>query len=189
MPAVPLPGVHLWYTDTGGTATPVIFMHAASGTCDSWVYQTPAFTAAGYRCVAYDRRYWGRSRSEPADAPPGSASEDLHGLVTHLGLERFHLVATAAGGIGALDYAVEHPERVRSLVVSNTIGGLLGSRATWKCSIACVRRRFKPCRSSCVNSGRRIAVRTRRGCSAGWSLTTPAGRSRCRRTRNSHVSP
>lgn len=126
MPAVPLPGVHLWYTDTGGTATPVIFMHAASGTCDSWVYQTPAFTAAGYRCVAYDRRYWGRSRSEPADAPPGSASEDLHGLVTHLGLERFHLVATAAGGIGALDYAVEHPERVRSLVVSNTIGGLLG---------------------------------------------------------------
>jgi pimeloyl-ACP methyl ester carboxylesterase len=50
--------------------------------------------------------------------------DDLHGLVQHLGLERCHLVATAAGGIGGLDYAVEHPEQVRSLVVANSIGGV-----------------------------------------------------------------
>jgi len=51
-------------------------------------------------------------------------SDDLHGLVNYLGLERFHVVATAAGGIGGLDYAVEHPERVRSLVVANSLGGV-----------------------------------------------------------------
>ena len=39
-------------------------------------------------------------------------------------MDRFHLVATAAGGIGGLAYALEHPERVRSLVVSNSIGGV-----------------------------------------------------------------
>jgi pimeloyl-ACP methyl ester carboxylesterase len=50
--------------------------------------------------------------------------DDLHGLVEHLGLERFHLVATAAGGIAGLDYAVTHPARVRSLVVANSIGGV-----------------------------------------------------------------
>ena len=50
-------------------------------------------------------------------------SDDLHGLVQHLGLAHFHVVATAAGGIGGLDYAVEHLERVRSLVVANSIGG------------------------------------------------------------------
>ena len=124
MPYVELPGVHLWYTDTGGNGVPVIFMHAASGTCESWVYQLPAFTAAGYRCIAYDRWGWGRSRPDPAGAPPSSASDDLHGLVDHLGLDRFHLAATAAGGIGALDYVVIHPERVRSLVVANSIGGV-----------------------------------------------------------------
>ena len=64
MPYVDLPGVHLWYNDTGGTGTPVVFMHAASGTCESWVYQIPVFTAAGYRCIAYDRRNWGRSRPD-----------------------------------------------------------------------------------------------------------------------------
>jgi pimeloyl-ACP methyl ester carboxylesterase len=51
-------------------------------------------------------------------------SDDLQGLVAHLGLQRCHLVATAAGGIGALDYAVLHPEQVRSLVVANSIGGV-----------------------------------------------------------------
>ena len=123
MPYVELPGVHLWYNDTGGGGTPVVFMHAASGTCDSWVYQLPVFTAAGYRCITYDRRGWGRSRSG-IEEQPGYLSDDLHGLVEHLGLGRFHLAATAAGGIGSLDYTLAHPERVRSLVVANSIGGV-----------------------------------------------------------------
>ena len=102
MPYIDLPGVHLWYNDTGGTGTPVVLLHAASGTCESWVYQLPVFTAAGYRCIAYDRRHWGRSRPDLTGEQPGSVSDDLHGLVHHLGLARFHVVATAAGGIGGL---------------------------------------------------------------------------------------
>ena len=124
MPSIDLPGVHLWYQDTGGDGVPVLFMHAASGTCESWVFQLPAFTAAGYRCIAYDRRGWGRSRPDPSGEQPGYLGDDLQGLADHLRLDRFHIVATAAGGIGALDYTLAHPERVRSLVVANTIGGM-----------------------------------------------------------------
>ena len=125
MSYVELPGVYLWYNDTGGeTGTPVIFMHAASGTCDSWVHQVPVFTEAGYRCIAFDRRNWGRSQPSPTGDQPGYVSDDLHGLVMHLNLDRFHIVATAAGGMGGLDYALVHPERVRSLVVANSIGGV-----------------------------------------------------------------
>jgi pimeloyl-ACP methyl ester carboxylesterase len=124
MPYLELPGVHLWYNDTGGTGMPVVFLHAASGSCESWEYQIPAFTTAGYRCIAYDRRGWGRSQPTLSGEQPGSVSDDLHGLIGHLGLVRLHLVATAAGGIGGLDYALLHPERVRSLVVANSIGGV-----------------------------------------------------------------
>ena len=124
MPYLELPGVDLWYTDTGGAGTPVIFLHAASGNCDCWVYQEPVFTSAEYRCIAYDRRHWGRSRLNQSGEQPGYASDDLQGLVNHLGLDRFHLVATAAGGIGALDYSLLHPQQVRSLVAANTIGGV-----------------------------------------------------------------
>jgi pimeloyl-ACP methyl ester carboxylesterase len=124
MPYVELPGVHLWYHDSGGDGVPVVFMHAASGTCESWVHQLPAFTAAGYRCITYDRRGWGRSRPDLTGEQPGYASDDLHGLADHLGLDRFHVVGTAAGGIGGLDYALAHPEMVRCLVVADSIGGV-----------------------------------------------------------------
>lgn len=124
MPYVTLPGVDLWYEDTGGSGVPVVFLHAASGTGECWVHQLPAFTAAGYRCITYDRRTWGRSRPTDAGEQPGFAGDDLHGLVEALGLARCHLVATAAGGIVGLDYALSHPERVRSLVAANTIGGV-----------------------------------------------------------------
>lgn len=124
MPSLTLPGVHLWYHDTGGTGIPVVFLHAASGTSESWEYQVPVFTAAGYRCITYDRRGSGRSQPDPAGPQPGNVSDDLYGLSAHLGITRAHLVATAAGGIGGLDYAVEYPERVRSLVVASSIGGV-----------------------------------------------------------------
>jgi pimeloyl-ACP methyl ester carboxylesterase len=116
--------VHLWYDDTGGSGVPVVFLHAASGTSDSWEPQLPAFTAAGYRCITYDRRGWGRSRPNAAGEQPGYVSDDLHALVAHLGLERFHLATTAAGGIGGLDYALTYPGQVRSLVIANSIGGV-----------------------------------------------------------------
>ena len=124
MPYLNLPGVDLWYEDTGGDGIPVIFLHAATGTTDCWIHQLPTFTAAGYRCIAYDRRTWGRSRPTDDAEQPGYQGDDLHGLIEHLGLESCHLVATAAGGITGIDYALSHPGRVRSLMVANTIGGV-----------------------------------------------------------------
>jgi pimeloyl-ACP methyl ester carboxylesterase len=114
----------LWYEDTGGAGIPIVFLHAASGTCDSWVYQVPYFLHGGYRCVAYDRRTWGRSSTTDPEHQPGFTGDDLHALMEDISLERVHLVATAAGGITALDYALSHPERVRSVVAANTIGGV-----------------------------------------------------------------
>ena len=119
----PLPGVRLWYTDSGGKATPIVLLHAATGTTDSWQKQIQPFTAAGYRVIAFDRRGWGKTEIDPA-AQPGSASDDLHNLIMFLKIDRFHLLGTAAGGFVAIDYALSHPERLRSLVLAATIGGV-----------------------------------------------------------------
>ncbi len=127
MPYAEIPGVRIRFTDTGGNGPAVVFLHAASGTTDSWVYQVPVFTEGGYRCIAYDRRNWGRSESTyPAGVTrvPGSASDDLEAFADQLGLGRFHLVSTALGGIIGLDYAVEYPQRVISLVVSSSFTGV-----------------------------------------------------------------
>ena len=58
---VDLPGVHLSYSDTGGSGAAIVFVHAATGSRRVWDYQIPAFSAAGYRAIAYDRRGFGRS--------------------------------------------------------------------------------------------------------------------------------
>src|SRR6266436_816467 len=115
-------GRRIWYRDSGGNGVPVVFLHAGTGSSLTWELQVPAFTAVGYRVIAYDRLGHGRSMLEPG-AQPGTAADDLEGLARHLQLDRFHLVGTAAGGIVALDYALSFARRLRSLVVANSIGG------------------------------------------------------------------
>jgi pimeloyl-ACP methyl ester carboxylesterase len=44
-----LPGVRLWYTDSGGECVPVILLHANTGNADSWQYNIPGFVEAGFR--------------------------------------------------------------------------------------------------------------------------------------------
>jgi pimeloyl-ACP methyl ester carboxylesterase len=119
-----LPGARLWYSDTGGSGVPVVFMHAATGSSRVWEYQIPAFTQAGYRVIAFDRRGWGRTLIDPAGPQPGAAADDLLALMDHLGIARFHLVGTAAGAFASLDFALSFPQRLRSLVVANSIGGV-----------------------------------------------------------------
>ena len=116
-------GVHLNYTDTGGSGVPVVLMHAATGSVLAWEHQTPAFVKAGYRVIAFDRRGWGKTTSD-AGAIPGTAADDLISLMDSLHIDRFHLVGTAAGGFVTLDTALSFPSRLRSVVIANSIGGV-----------------------------------------------------------------
>jgi len=117
-----LPGVRLWYRDSGGNGIAAVFLHAATGSSRVWEHQERAFTAAGYRFIAYDRRGFGRTVVSSSNAATGA--DDLHALVGHLGIDRFHLVGTAAGAFVAIDYALSFPQQLRSIVIANTIGGV-----------------------------------------------------------------
>jgi pimeloyl-ACP methyl ester carboxylesterase len=119
-----LPGVRLSYRDSGGTGVAVVLLHAATGSSGVWEHQVPAFTAAGYRVIAFDRRGFGRTVIDPSAPQPGTAADDLQALMGHLHIDRFHLVGTAAGGFVAVDYALSFPQRLRSLVIANSIGGV-----------------------------------------------------------------
>jgi pimeloyl-ACP methyl ester carboxylesterase len=120
-----LPGVRLWFIDTRGSGEPIVLLHAITGTSESWAPQIAAFSKAGYRVIAFDRRGWGRSQADPATGPqPGHAADDLQALADFLSLGRFHLVGVAGGGFVALDYAAVHPERLSSLVVAASTGSV-----------------------------------------------------------------
>ena len=121
-----LAGVRLWYTDSGGNGVPVLLLHANTGNADGWQCNIPEIVEAGYRAIAFDRRGWGRSTANPNTGPqPASIAEDLHALVEHLKIYRFHLVGVAGGGFAAYDYVLWHPERLRSLVVAASGGAIV----------------------------------------------------------------
>ncbi|WP_158924869.1 alpha/beta fold hydrolase [Acidisphaera sp. S103] len=118
-----LPGVKLWYTDTGGQGVPIVLLHANTGTSAVWAKQNEAFAQAGYRVIAFDRRGWGKSVADPASGPQsGSIAGDLDALVTYLKLGKFYLLGVAGGGFAALDYAAWHQEHLRGLIVAASTG-------------------------------------------------------------------
>src|SRR4051794_15568855 len=106
-----IPDTRLWYWDTCGDGAPIVLLHPATGSGLIWGYQQPVFAKAGYRVIAYSRR--GYYNSAPFDrTKPGIGSEDLRALADHLGLRRFHLVASAAGGSIASDFAFSYQDRL-----------------------------------------------------------------------------
>jgi pimeloyl-ACP methyl ester carboxylesterase len=118
-----IPDTTLWYWDTGGDGVPIVLLHPATGSALIWGYQQPVFANAGYRVIAYSRR--GYYNSAPYDRDnPGIGSEDLCHLADALGLERFHVVASAAGGSIASDFAFSYQERLISLTISSNSFGV-----------------------------------------------------------------
>jgi pimeloyl-ACP methyl ester carboxylesterase len=118
-----IPDTRLWYWDTGGSGAPVVFLHPATGSGLIWGYQQPVFAKAGYRVIGYSRR--GYINSAPFEQErPGHGSEDLRHLADHLGLTRFHVVASAAGGSIASDFAFSYPQRLLSLTISSNSFGV-----------------------------------------------------------------
>ncbi len=120
---VDVPGAKIFYKDSGGRGLPVIFLHANTGSADVWEHQIPAFTQAGYRFVAYDRRGHGRTVAD-ANGPASTGADDLLALLDHLKIDKFHLVGTAGGGFVALDFAISYPQRLRTFTLLCSTGGI-----------------------------------------------------------------
>jgi pimeloyl-ACP methyl ester carboxylesterase len=121
--------VKIWFSDTGGSGEAIVFCHPWSQSNECWKYQQPVFAKAGYRVIGWSARGFFKTEKGPQD-DVGSSAEDLHQLIETLGLKRFHLIGCAAGGCTAISSALNHPERLHSLILSGTI--LLPDEAAYK---------------------------------------------------------
>ncbi|EUB98133.1 hypothetical protein PMI07_006447 [Rhizobium sp. CF080] len=115
--------VGLWYTDSGGDGDAVVFLHPATTSGKVWGYQQPVFAAAGYRFIGYSRRSYAGSDAGPSDSTSSDA-DDLLQLMDSLGIKIFHGVGVAAGGIRLIDFALSYPDRLKSMVIACTTGGV-----------------------------------------------------------------
>jgi non-heme chloroperoxidase len=89
--------IDLYYEDHG-SGKPIVLIHGYPLNGASWEKQIPDLLASGYRVVTYDRRGFGQSSKPTTGYNYDTFAEDLHGLISHLGLKDFALVGFSMGG-------------------------------------------------------------------------------------------
>lgn len=129
-------GVRIAYRDQG-EGEPVLLIHGfASNSKVNWVdpgwMQT--LTDAGYRAIAIDNRGHGESEKLYDQAAYGAPlmAEDARRLLEHLGIAQAHVLGYSMGARIGSFLAINHPDRVGSLVISgmgiNLVRGVGGAR-------------------------------------------------------------
>lgn len=131
--------------DTGdppGGGPTVVMVPGADGIHQTWRYQVPAFTD-DYRVLSADLR---------AQVPPEASFDlfcrDIIEMLDARGIERVVVVGQSLGGAIALRFATRNPERVRALVVANSLARVsyrhVGLNRTLLVPIAMATTRYLP---------------------------------------------
>ena len=84
-----------------------------------WDFQLPAF-AAKYRVLRYDPRGHGDTQASPPPYTIDLLVADVVALLDALGIRRVHFLGLSMGGVIAQLLASRHPERLLSLLLSDT---------------------------------------------------------------------
>ena len=98
--------------------SPVVLLHHGLGSTRSWRKQVPALVEAGYRVIVYDRWGYGQSETRPYLEVPSFRDDlaDLESILSTFHPQSTTLIGHSDGGTIALYCAVQHPEKVASLV-------------------------------------------------------------------------
>jgi len=99
-----------------GIGRPIVFVHGNWAT-SSWWERVMAKLPEDLRGIAYDMRGRGQTVGPDSDYSIPSLAADLKAFADELGLDRMHVVGHSLGSAIAIQFALEHPERVRTLTV------------------------------------------------------------------------
>lgn len=117
------------FFDLAGAGEPIITIHGfhENGTYWGLTGVSGVLAAAGYQVADMDMRGHGRSAADG----PGTQYDvetvvaDIGAVADALGFERFHLLTHATGGIAGLHYAMDHSDRLLSIISTDTGSGTI----------------------------------------------------------------
>jgi pimeloyl-ACP methyl ester carboxylesterase len=108
-------GLSLYYEEHG-SGEPLVLLHGGLGATELWGPVLPALAAAR-RVIAVDLQGHGRTADVDRPFRAETMADDVAALIEHLGLERTDVMGYSLGGTVALRTAIQHPQRVRRLVL------------------------------------------------------------------------
>jgi pimeloyl-ACP methyl ester carboxylesterase len=102
----------------------IVLSHGAGG-CHLAFFAQAGELSASHRVVLWDQRGFGASSSGTGRTGPRVAAGDLIEVIDQVaGRGRVHVVGQSMGAWAAVGAALENPERIASLVLSGSIGGM-----------------------------------------------------------------
>lgn len=107
--------VELYY-DLQGEGEPIVFIHGLLDDSSVWNAQIELFTA-NYRVITYDLRGHGRSDKPKGNYSIQTLADDLYALMNELNLEKAMIVGHSEGGMVAILFTLDHPDKVSKLVL------------------------------------------------------------------------
>ena len=111
-------GIDIHYAVEGDG--PVVTMSHSLG-CNLSMWDDQARALSGrYRVLRYDTRGHGQTSAPRGLYTLEHMVEDLHGLLTGLGIAQTHVVGISMGGMIGQVFALKYPQMVRSLVLCDT---------------------------------------------------------------------
>lgn len=124
-------GAQVAYTRVGeveyaveGHGPPVLILHGGGGGYDQGLWLGHQLALAGYQRIALSRP--GHRRTPLATGyTPTAQAQAACALLDHLAIESAVVIAFSAGGFNALEFAINHPERCRGLVLLSAHGPAL----------------------------------------------------------------
>jgi pimeloyl-ACP methyl ester carboxylesterase len=111
------------YAESSGSGAPIVFVHELAGSCRSFDLQVKDWRNA-WRCISFNARGY-----PPSDIPnvdsysQGHAAADIGAVMNGFGLKDAHIVGVSMGSASTLQYAIRHPERVRSIILTSIGSG------------------------------------------------------------------
>ena len=113
------------------TGKPVLIIHGAWGGPSSTLWNGPRVRwqvpTDGLKLIYYDRRCAGLSQYDAEPFTLKDLANDAVDVLDYLNLDRAAVIATSAGGPIGMRLALDHPDRVDSLVLLNTGASLMSS--------------------------------------------------------------
>ena len=100
-------------------APALVLLHSIATSSELWSAQIPVWSRS-FRVLAVDLPGHGKSDPDPRLENPNHYTELMLNLLDSFGISRCSIVGLSLGGMIGQWFALEHPDRLSSLVIANT---------------------------------------------------------------------
>jgi len=106
-----------------GEGEPLLLIMGAGATMDAWPHEFLDNLSSKYQVTVFDNRGMGYTTASPANFSVSQFANDTAGLMDALGIKQANILGISLGGFIAQELAIEHPDKVKRLVLIATYCG------------------------------------------------------------------